>query len=140
MKAPACSYFEDVPLDEVAETPAITVTPAHVNLYRGVAGEVTADPATVPDLLPLCLTSGLLWRVPQPPLAVLAFMGFEWQILRSLRAGDTISSRSRVVTKRPMREGGVVVEEREIVDQRGEVVQRGRLTFLTAKRPVDSAA
>jgi hypothetical protein len=34
-----------------------------------------------------------------------------------------------------MREGGLVIEEHEIVDQRGVVVQRGRFTFLVEHRP-----
>jgi len=28
-----------------------------------------------------------------------------------------------------------VVEERELINQRGQVVQKGRFTFLVAKRP-----
>jgi acyl dehydratase len=78
--------------------------------------------------------------VPEPPLVVLAFMGLEWQMVRDVRVGDTISSRARVAAKRPMREGGVVIEEREILDQHGEVVQHGKLTFLVAKRPKEAAA
>ncbi|MEK7446319.1 MAG: dehydratase, partial [candidate division NC10 bacterium] len=85
--------------------------------------------------LPLCLSSGLGWRVPQPPLVVLAFLGFEWRFLRPARVGDTIHSRSRTVTKRPMREGGIIVEERDILNQRGEIVQSGKLTLLVARRP-----
>jgi len=34
-----------------------------------------------------------------------------------------------------MKEGGVVVEERTILNQHDEVVQSGRLTLLVAKRP-----
>ena len=34
-----------------------------------------------------------------------------------------------------MREGGVIVEVREVINQRGEVVNQGRFTFLVAKRP-----
>jgi len=34
-----------------------------------------------------------------------------------------------------MKEGGVIVEERLILNQHGEVVQSGRLTLLVAKRP-----
>lgn len=60
---------------------------------------------------------------PQPPLAILAFMGFEWTFALPLRIGDTIRSRSRTVAKRAMKDGGVVAEEREILNQRGEVVQ-----------------
>jgi hypothetical protein len=128
-------YFEDVVVRSELVTPAITVTEAHVALYAGIAQEPVDDPHDVPALLPLCLVTGLGWRSPQPPLAVLAFLSIEWETVAPLRVGDTMHSRSRTALKRSMREGGVVVEEREIVNQRGEVVQKGRFTFLVAKRP-----
>jgi acyl dehydratase len=129
------TYFEDVATGERRQTPAITVTQAHVSLYRGLAGELADDPAEVPTLLPLCLGTGLGWRVPRPPLAVQAFLGFEWENLKALRVGDTITARALAVQKRSMREGGVVIEDHEILDQHGDVVQRGRFTYLVAKRP-----
>lgn len=128
-------YFEDLSLGTVLDTPAITVTGAHAGLYAGLSGEDRGDPGLVPDLLPLCLSTGLGWRVPQPPLVILAFLGIDWQVQQPLRVGETIWSRARVALLRPMRDAGIVVEEREIVDQRGRVVQRGRFTFLVAKRP-----
>ena len=129
------SYFEDVELGEPLETPALTVTAAHVALFEGLTGGAPAtDPDMVPDLLALCLSSGLGWRVPRPPLVVLAFMGFEWKFHVPIRVGDTIRSRSHTAAKRSMKEGGVVFEEREIVNHRDEVVQSGRLTLLVAKR------
>jgi acyl dehydratase len=135
MAEPARFYFEDVVLHTVLETPALTLTEAHVGLYTGLSQDLPAEAGLVPELLPLCLTTGLGWRVPQPPLAVLAFMGFEWEVLQPVRVGDTIHSRSRTAVKRSMREGGVIVEERQVVNQRGEVVNQGRFTFLVAKRP-----
>jgi len=131
---PARLYFEDVEVGTVVETPAVTVTEAHVTLYAGLTQD-TAQAGAVPDLLPLCLTTGLGWRIDKPPLAVMAFMGFEWKVNAPLRVGDTIRSRSRTAGTRSMREGGVVVEEREVFNQRGEVVHQGRFTFLVAKRP-----
>ena len=128
-------YFEDVEVDFALETPGITLTETHVALFDGLANDRSADPRAVPELLPLCLSSGLGWRVPQPPLAVLALMGFEWRFLRAARVGDTIRCRSRSVAKRLMRDGGVVIEERNILNQRDEVIQSGRLTLLVAKRP-----
>ena len=141
-------YFEDVVVGEPLETPGRTLTEADIVQYVGLTGEweprttdeVAASLAetkgrVIPDLLPLCMSSGLGWRVPKPPLAVLAFMGFEWKFSLPLRIGDTIRSRSRSVAKRSVKDGGVVVEEREILNQRGEVVQSGRLTVLVAKRP-----
>ena len=128
-------YFEDVVLHGVVETPAMTLTQAHVSLYSGLSQDLAPEPGLVPELLPLCLTTGLGWRVNQPPLAVMAFMGFEWEVLQPVRVGDTIHSRSRTAVKRSMREGGVIVEERQVINQRVEVVHRGRFTFLVAKRP-----
>ena len=106
-----------------------------MTLYRGLTGDAPAEPDVIPDLLPLCLSTGLGWRVPRAPAVVLAFMSVEWDVVRPVRVGETIRSRSRMRTKRSMRDAGAVIEEREIVDQSGEVVQRGRFTFLVAKRP-----
>lgn len=128
-------YFEDVEVGVPLETPAMTLTEAHVALFAGLTTSRPADAGAVPELLPLCLSSGLGWRVPQPPLVVLAFMGFEWQVLRPTRVGDTIRGVSKTVAKRLLKEGGVVVEERTILNQAGAVVQRGRLTLLVARRP-----
>ena len=127
-------YFEDVQVNVPLETPAVTLTQTHAALF-GSLTMTSAAPGTIPDLIPLCVSSGLGWRVPQPPLVVLAFMGFEWRFLKPTRVGDTIRSVSKTVAKRSMREGGVVIEERSILNQHGETVQSGRLTLLVAKRP-----
>jgi acyl dehydratase len=127
-------FFEDVRVGDEELTPAMTLTEAHAALYRGLTGDAPEDPGAIPDLLPLCLSTGLGWRMARPPLVVLAFMGFEWTIHRSLRVGDTVHSRARAAVKRSMREAGVVVEDHEILDQQGDIVQGGRFTFLVAKR------
>ena len=130
----AATYFEDVQVGDVEVTPAMTLTEAHAALYRGLIGEVPEGDGRFPDLLPLCLATGLGWRMERPPLAVLAFMSFDWKIHRELRVGDTIHGRARAALKRSMREGGVIIEDHELVDQHGEVAQSGRFTFLVAKR------
>jgi acyl dehydratase len=134
-------YFEDVQVGDEDLTPAMTLTEAHAALYRGLTGDAPDDPAAIPDLLPLCLSTGLGWRMARPPLVVLAFMSFEWTIHRPLRIGDTVHGRARAAVKRSMREAGVIIEDHEILDQRGDVVQGGRFTFLVAKRaPLRPAA
>ena len=137
--APSRFFFEDVELHGVRETPAITVTEAHVALYAGVTGDAPPAAGEAPSLLLVCLTTGLGWRIPQPPLAVLAFMGVEWHVDAPLAIGDTIHSRSKTAVKRAMREGGVIIEERQVINQRGETVQHGKFTFLDAKRPARGA-
>jgi len=128
-------FFEDVQTNVPLETPGLTLTETHVALFASLTSGRPAEPGLIPDLIPLCVSSGLGWRVPQPPLVVLAFMGFEWRFLKPTRVGDTIRSVSTTVAKRSMKDGGVVVEERSILNQHGEVVQSGRLTLLVAKRP-----
>jgi acyl dehydratase len=141
-------YFEDVSLGASVETPGWTLTEADVLRYVGLTGDwesrttdsefsrgTEGGTRVIPDLLPLCISIGLGWRIPHPPLVVLAFMGLEWKFLGPLRVGDTIRSRSKAVAKRAMKDGGVLVEEHEIVNQHGAVVQSGKLTFLVAKRP-----
>jgi len=128
-------YFEDVQTGVPFESPGMTLTETHAALFSGISPCRPPAPGTLPDLLPLCVSSGLGWRVAQPPLVVLAFMGFEWQFLKPARVGDTVHTVSKTVAKRSLKEGGVVIEERSILNQHGEVVQTGRLTLLVAKRP-----
>ena len=140
MTRPPGFYFEDVTVGDRTVSPAVTLTQAHVSLYLGLSGESSDDPQEIPSLLPLALSTGLAWRLPTPPLVVTAFVGFDWEIVKPLRVGDTVHSRGRTASKRSMRDAGIVIEEHEIVDQRGETAQRGRFTFLVAKRAAAASA
>ena len=131
------TYFEDVEVGDVEVTPAMTLTEAHGALYRGLTSESPDGSGLIPDLLPLCLSTGLGWRTPRAPLAVLAFMSIDWKIHRKLRVGETIHGRARWAGKRSMREGGVIIQDHDVVDQNGEVAQGGRFIFLVAKRAAE---
>src|SRR5437870_12915644 len=95
------SYFEDVSVEAVEETPGLTITSAHVAIYLGLTRELAEDDTAVPDLLPLAFTIGLGWRVPKPPLVVRAFMGVEWQVLRFVRVGDAVMTAGLIRNERP---------------------------------------
>jgi hypothetical protein len=136
----SATYFEDVVVDQLKTTPAITLTAAHVEMYQGLTREMAAAPGDVPDVLPLCIAIGLGWRIKDPPMAVQAFIALDWKIVRELRVGDTMHTSSRIISKRPMRDAGLIIDERTILDQHGEVVQQGRFTFLVAKRQKEASA
>src|SRR2546427_4124618 len=104
------SYFEDVPLEHVEETPGLTITSAHVAIYLGLTRELADDGGAVPDVLPLCFTTGLGWRVPKPPLVVLAFMGLDWQVVRPASGGGTNTGPAPVAAEPPMRHARGVAE------------------------------
>ncbi len=137
-------YFEDIGLGEVFRTPGRTVTEADLVHFAGISGDHDALdqtrgepelPPTVPDVLVVAITSGLGFRVPVPQPQVLAFMVLEWRFLAPVRLGDTVHCRTQVTAKRGLKEGGVLVEKREIVNQRGEIVQEGEYKLLVARRP-----
>ncbi|MBI4012624.1 MAG: MaoC family dehydratase N-terminal domain-containing protein [Candidatus Rokubacteria bacterium] len=137
-------YFEDIGLGEVFRTPGRTVTEADLVNFAGISGDHDALdqtrgepelPPTVPDVLVVAITSGLGFRVPVPQPQVLAFMVLEWRFLAPVRLGDTVHCRTQVTAKRGLKEGGVLVEKREVLNQRGEVVQEGEYKLLVARRP-----
>jgi acyl dehydratase len=137
-------YFEDVVVGEIVETPGRTVTEADLVRYAAISGDHealdqrggdTGLPPAVPDDLVIALTSGLGFRVAAPQAQVLAFMVVDWTFVRPVRLGDTLRCRMRVAAKRAMREGGVLVEKREVLNQRDEVVQEGEYKLLVARRP-----
>jgi acyl dehydratase len=137
-------YFEDLEVGDGFETPGRTVTEADVVGYATISGDQEAldftageagRPPVVPELLIMVMSSGLGFRAPAETPQVLAFMVFDLYIRQPVRVGDTIRCRIRVAGKRPMKEGGVVVEQRQMVNQHGEVVQEAEYKLLVARRP-----
>jgi len=115
----------------VAVKNALAGAPVYVHLDLDVL-----DPRTFPAQFPAQggLAPDKLYDLLEAVAEDSELVGLDWQIARELRVGDTVHSRSRIVSKRPMRDGGLVVDERTVVDQRGEIVQQGKFTFLVAKR------
>ena len=137
-------YFEDLEVGDGFESPGRTITEADVVGYAAISGDQElldftageADlPPVAPDLLIMIMSSGLGFRAPAEMPQVLAFMVFDLYIRRSVRIGDTIRCRVRVAGKRPMKDAGVVVERREMVNQHGDVVHEAEYKLLVARRP-----
>jgi acyl dehydratase len=137
-------YFEDLKVGDGFDTPGRTITEADVVSYAALSGdhepldfpaEAAGLPAVVPDLMVMAITSGLGFRAPAETPQILAFMVFDLHMHLPVRVGDTIRCRIRVAAMRPMKDGGVVVERRQMVNQRGDVVQEAEYKLLVARRP-----
>ena len=137
-------YFEDLEIGDGFESPSRTITEADVVRYGSISGDqdlldFTADEPghapLVPELLIMVMSSGLGFRAPAETPQVLAFMVFDLDVKLPVRVGDTIHCRVRVAGKRPMRDGGVIVEKRQMVNQHGDVVQEAEYKLLVARRP-----
>ena len=137
-------YFEDVEVGSGFETPARTVTEADLVGFAAISGDqemldfTTGEaglPPVVPELLIMIMSSGLGFRAPAETPQVLAFMVFDLYIHLPVRVGDTLRCRIRVAGKRPIKDGGVIVEQRQMLNQRGDVVQEAEYKLLVARRP-----
>ena len=137
-------YFEDLEVGDGFESPGRTITEADVVSFAGISGDqetldfTTGEPGLpplVPELLIMIMSSGLGFRAPAEMPQVLAFMVFDLHIHLPVRVGDTMRCRIRVAGKRPMKDAGVIVEQRQIVNQRGDVVQEAEYKLLVARRP-----
>jgi acyl dehydratase len=66
---------------------------------------------------------------------LIAMLGLEWRFPEPLRVGDTVHVRAEVVDRRPTSKPGrgIVEIRRELVNQRGEVVQVGHTPMMVRR-------
>jgi acyl dehydratase len=144
-------YFEDLSVGDKFESPGRTVTEADVVTFAGLSGDYNVlhtdeeymkttqfGRRIAHGLLGLAIQSGLGSRAITPAVATVAFLGIkEWNFLGPIFFGDTIRVRITVdemrKTSKPGR--GVVNWRRQVVNQRGEVVQEGITATLVNTRP-----
>lgn len=142
------TFFEEVEVGDEAESPGRTITEADLVNFAAISGDYESlgtDEALVrrsedggrvaSDLFGPCALSGLAYHA--FPLNILAFTGGEWKFRSAIRIGDTVRVRVRVIQKRDLKgkEGGLLIEGWDLVNQRGELVLEARVTLLVAKRP-----
>lgn len=151
--SPTPLYFEDLHLGDEFLSPARTVTEADVTLFAGLTGD--HNPLHTDEefakrtpfgrriahgLLGLSMAVGLASRLGLFDGTGIGFLGLEWSFVAPIFLGDTIRVRFSVeqkrATKKPDR--GVLVLATEVLNQRGEVVQRGKRTYLVRSRGVVS--
>ena len=140
-------YFEEIEVGEEYESPGRTVTEADIVLFAGLSGDyniVHTDAEFMKGsifgeriahgLLGLAIQSGLLSRA-MMPYATVAFGGLRWKFKAPIKIGDTIRVRARVVSKQETKpDRGVVVLDRVVLNQRGEVVQEGDTELIVERR------
>ncbi|HXG03344.1 MAG TPA: MaoC/PaaZ C-terminal domain-containing protein [Candidatus Binatia bacterium] len=142
-------YFEDIAIGEEYESPGRTVTETDIVLFAGLSGDYNVlhtdaefmkksifGERIAHGLLGLAIQSGLFYRA-GPAYATLAFLGLRWKFKAPIKIGDTIRVRARVAAKRETGkpDRGIVVLERQVLNQRDEVVQEGETELMVERRP-----
>ena len=148
MQPDARRCFDDIEVGEEYESPGRTVTEADIVIFAGLSGDYNVlhtdaefmkqsifGERIAHGLLGLAIQSGLLTRGMQA-YATLAFVGLRWKFKGPIKIGDTIRVRAKVTgkkeTSKPDR--GVVTLERQVVNQRDEVVQEGETDLMVERK------
>ena len=145
---PPRRYFDEIEIGEEYESPGRTVTEADIVIFAGLSGDYNVlhtdaefmrtsifGERIAHGLLGLAIQSGLLTRGMRP-YATIAFLGLRWKFKGPIKIGDTIRARGKVIAKKETSkpDRGVITLAREVVNQRGEVVQEGETDVMVARR------
>jgi acyl dehydratase len=141
-------YFEEIEVGEEYVSPGRTVTEADIVIFAGLSGDYNVlhtdaefmkssifGERIAHGLLGLAIQSGLLTRGMRP-YATIAFLGLRWKFKAPIKIGDTITVRASVISKKETAkpDRGVVILQRRVINQRGEVVQEGETDIMVARR------
>lgn len=142
-------YYDDAQVGDEAITPAVTVTEKHIMTYAELTGDYTpvhtdeAYARTTPfgtrvahGLFGLSLADGLKTRADYKFLPGMS-LGWTWDFVAPIKLGDTVHVKFRVGSMRATKKPGwgIVVLPSELINQRGEVVQRGEHRLMIPRRP-----
>jgi 3-hydroxybutyryl-CoA dehydratase len=143
-------YFEEFEVGQSVTTAGRTVTEADIVNFAYLSGDWNAihtnaeyaaqhpfGQRVAHGLLVLSIATGLANQLGFMEDTVLAFRELgSWKFSLPTYIGDTIHVRATATDKKPMRRlgGGLVTFKVEIINQDGEVVQRGTWTVLVQGR------
>jgi acyl dehydratase len=145
----ATVYFEDIPVGEEYTSPGRTVTEADVVIFAGLSGDYNVlhtdaehmkaslfGERIAHGLLGLSIQQGLLDRV-VPGQAVGPLAAVKWKFKGPIKIGDTIHVHAKVSAKKETDkpDRGVITVERQVLNQRNEVVQEGETELVVERRP-----
>jgi acyl dehydratase len=142
-------FFDEIQVGEEYESPGRTVTEADIVLFAGLSGDYNIlhtdaefmkssifGERIAHGLLGLAIQSGLFSRA-GIPYATLGFGTLRWKFKGPIKIGDTVRVQAKVAAKqesdKPDR--GVITVERQVLNQRNEVVQEGETELVVERRP-----
>jgi 3-hydroxybutyryl-CoA dehydratase len=146
-------WWEDFAVGQTARSPGRTITEADLVAYAGLSGDFNqihmdavfsaehglGGERLVFGFLGLIVGSGLFTRTSMGigmQARLIAMLGVEWSFKGPLRVGDTVHVEAEVVacreTSKPDR--GLVDIRRDLINQRGELLQTGHMPALMRRR------
>jgi acyl dehydratase len=144
-------YYEDYHVGQEFVTKSRTVTEADVVNFAALSWDTNAlhtdaefakktpfGERIAHGMLGIVIHSGLSQMLGIMEGTLLAFLGMTWSFLLPIKIGDTVHVVQRVKEMRETSKAnrGLVTFEKELVNQRGEIVQKGTTTVLLAKKKI----
>lgn len=142
-------FFEEFEIGDQVESVGRTITETDIVNFAALSGDwnlIHSDAEysksqmfgqrVAHGLLVLSIASGLAVRLGFMEETVMAFRGLEWRFTKPVFIGDTVHLRVTVQGKKEMARlgGGLVTFEMAVVNQQGEVCQRGTWDLLCKGR------
>ena len=142
-------YFEDIQVGDEYLSPGRTITEADIVAFAGLSGDYNVlhtdaefmkgsifGERIAHGLLGLSVSSGLGARAVPRPFATLAFLGLRWRFKGPIKIGDTIKVQMKVTSKKETSkpDRGIVTVQRQVLNQRGELVQEGDTELMIERR------
>lgn len=144
-------YYEDYHVGQEFVTKSRTVTEADVVNFAALSWDTNAlhtdaefakktpfGERIAHGMLGIVIHSGLSQMLGIMEGTLLAFLGMTWSFLLPIKIGDTVHVVQRVKEMRETSKAnrGLVTFEKELVNQRGEIVQKGTTTVLLARKKI----
>jgi len=143
-------YFDDLEIGQVYETVGRTITNHDVLAYAGITGDnnevhtndeyaknTPFKTRIVHGILVVGIASGLTQRLGIFNRSAMAALDLQWTFKAAVLIGDTIRVRITIENLRETSKGdrGIVTRAYDVLNQRGEVVQTGKLVVMMHKKP-----
>jgi 3-hydroxybutyryl-CoA dehydratase len=142
-------YYDEINIGEEYRTPGVTVTEYHIGQFAGLSMDfwelhtneefakgTQFGRRVAHGLLGLALTDGLKNRS-EFQVHGIGALHWSWNFVSPIFLGDTVHVQFRVAEMRPSKKKpncGIVTLEMKLINQRGEVTQRGRSLFMVERR------
>ena len=142
-------YYEDFQIGQTFITKSRTVTEADIVNFAALswdtnplhtdhefAAKTVFGERIAHGMLGLVIHAGLSQMLGIMEGTLIAFLGMTWSFQKPIRIGDTVHVVQRVkeMRKTTKEDRGVITFDKELVNQKGEIVQKGTTTVLMARR------
>ncbi|WP_439519042.1 MaoC/PaaZ C-terminal domain-containing protein [Hydrogenophaga sp.] len=149
-------YYEELDVGDVFISPSRSITRADIVNFSCMSGDFNAP--HVDDVfcsqqpygevlahgwMVFGIAAGLTYQTGFQHGRVVAMLGLDkWEIFHPVKAGDTLHVKVTVTSKRPTRKPafGVIQFARDVINQRGEVVQSTLVPNLFLRKPTQAQA